>query len=73
MGIDDILDVVLEDDSTDFGGTAFNGETVKDFVESLGLDPCEVGLEELNRDLVASGIKPIGFYPNMWMDGYKRG
>lgn len=60
MKITHLFDYVLEDDNTETGGTAFDGETVRDFVEELdGVDPYEMGLEELNRDLIACGIKPI--------------
>lgn len=50
------LDVELEDDnSTPNGGTAFAGETVRDFIETNYKN-----LDELNTDLVACGILPVG-------------
>lgn len=57
MGITHLLDYVLEDDYTETGGIAFMGETVRDFIEDS--DPEKMSLEELNRDLVACGIKPM--------------
>lgn len=56
--IKDVLDVVLEDDETPYGGTEFLGETVKDFLnytELTGMD----SIDELNTALKECGIKPL--------------
>ena len=55
----ELLDTVLEDDDTDTGGTAFNGETVFDFLNSAGDEHGILSVEELNRALVKNGIKPV--------------
>lgn len=53
------LGVVLEDDSADIGGVAFEGETVRDFLED-DIDRIEnITLAELNDSLIMCGIKPI--------------
>lgn len=54
----DYLDYELEDDETDFGGTAFDVETVKDYILELEVEP-SISIEELNKHLKNSGIKPI--------------
>ena len=48
------MDKELKDDSTDFGGIAFAGETVRDFVEDY-----YPSIWDLNHDLTVCGIKPI--------------
>ena len=56
--IKDVLDVVLEDDETPYGGTEFLGETVRDFIgytELIGMD----SVQELNKALKECGIKPL--------------
>ncbi len=55
-----VLNYVLEDDDTDFGGVAFFGETVKDFIE----DQYYSSVWELNKDLIICGIKPIEKFKN---------
>lgn len=52
--VDVIMDRELEDDNTDFGGIAFAGETVRDFVEDY-----YPSIWDLNHDLTVCGIKPI--------------
>lgn len=54
------MDVFLEDDDTPYGGTAFSGETVRDFLKSLDIPQESVTLESLNKELIQNGIKPIG-------------
>lgn len=52
-----VLDLELEDDDTETGGTSFAGETVRDFLEEAD---CEITtLEELNEALTGCGIRPI--------------
>jgi len=54
-----ILDMFLEDDDTDFGGTAFLNETVRDFLNACDEDTRPHTIDELNAQLKACGIKPI--------------
>lgn len=55
-----VLNYVLEDDETDYGGTAFFGETVRDFIE----DVYYPSVWDLNKDLIICGIKPIEKFKN---------
>ena len=52
---EEVLSIVLEDDETPTGGTAFLGETVRDFVSEFHFN----NVEELNVALKECGIKPI--------------
>ena len=52
-----IMDCVLVDDDTPNGGTAFAGETVRDFILSTDKDITD--LEDLNAALKECGIKPL--------------
>lgn len=54
-----ILDIELEDDDTLFGGVAFSGETVRDFLDSFEEEDRPHDIDELNKKLVECGIKPI--------------
>ena len=56
---DEIRSIVLKDDKTPYGGTAFAGETVGDFLDELDEDEEVYSLEELNEHLVKCGIKPL--------------
>lgn len=56
---DEIRSIVLKDDKTPYGGTAFAGETVGDFLDELDENEEVYSLEELNEHLVKCGIKPI--------------
>lgn len=56
-----VMNYVLEDDETETGGTAFFGEKVRDFIE-YGDNYGSVW--ELNKDLIACGIKPIEKFKN---------
>lgn len=58
--IKDVLNEVLEDDNTEYGGTSFNGETVADFMEDVGLTQ-EQSVKELNKVLKECGIKEINY------------
>lgn len=53
----EILQTVLEDDATPYGGKAFHNETVTDFLETVDKKP--KNLNELNKLLKANGIKPL--------------
>lgn len=57
--IEPYLDIVLEDDDTPFGGTAFTGETVRDFIQSFGTELHNCTPEELDSALVECGIRPV--------------
>ena len=60
-----VLNTELEDDDTPTGGISFYGETVSDFLKDTDL-PCSISVSELNKHLVACGIRPIN-------NGYKCG
>ena len=51
-------DIVLKDDASPYGGTAFHGETLYDFCESVDLLECG-DLNEINKALQECGICPI--------------
>lgn len=54
------LDTVLEDDnSVPYGGTAFKGETLRDFIEENDLE--DYSFDKINHELISCGIKPICF------------
>lgn len=56
----EILDYILEDDSTsEWGGTAFIGETVRDFLEDYTEEPEQLTVNALNTLLEECGIKKI--------------
>lgn len=54
-----ILDIELEDDDTEYGGIAFLGETVRDFLDAFDDEDRPHDIDELNKTLVECGIKPI--------------
>jgi len=54
----DFLDYELEDDNSPAGGTAFAGETLRDFIEDVGI-PEDTQIEMINKELKINGIKPI--------------
>ena len=54
----DFLDYELQDDKTEFGGVAFVGETLKDFIEEVGLS-IDNDIKSINVALKECGIKPI--------------
>lgn len=51
---------VLRDDCTATGGTAFNGETLADFMEDAGI-PYGTDTEAVDAALKECGIMPVGF------------
>lgn len=57
--VNDYMDYVLEDDDTPFGGVGYLGETVEDFLLSVGSNGNIATVEQLNEMLVECGIKPI--------------
>ena len=58
----ELLNYVLEDDSTPYGGVSHQGETLKEFLDEVGLihDLC---IEDINLALKSCGIKQIN---NIW-------
>lgn len=71
LKIYDVLGFVLQDDIKGFGGTAFDGETVEDFLETTLLSK-ENSVKELNENLVACGILPIQITPEQFLNNAKR-
>ena len=57
----DYLQVVLEDDSTPYGGISFVGETLGDFLTEVDF-PINTDIVKVNDALVECGIKPV-FFP----------
>lgn len=55
----ELLKTILEDDETSNGGVSFQGETLKDFLDSLCM-PYNTPLKDINRILKECGIKQIG-------------
>lgn len=58
MEVLELLDVVLEDDGSPYGGVSFDGETLRDFINELGL-PYNIDFDELNKRLKECGIKEL--------------
>ena len=54
------LTYVLEDDSTELGGTSFDGQTLNDFLSEVGMSP-DAPMNEINESLIECGIKPIKY------------
>ena len=52
------LDYILEDDSTDFGGTEHSDETLREFLDSINMK-YDTPLCIINKALKSCGIKPI--------------
>lgn len=56
----DVLDWELEDDDTPYGGVAFMGETVRDFIEEAEGYGEEIRtIKDLNNALIECGIRTI--------------
>lgn len=53
-----LLNKKLKDDGTPYGGISFEGETLKDFLDSMGI-PYSTPLEKINKALKECGIKTI--------------
>lgn len=53
-----MLDIVLVDDDTETGGTSFCGETLKDFLDEVGMN-YDTPLPVINKALRECGIEPI--------------
>ena len=56
----DFLDYELQDDETEFGGISFAGETLKDFIEEVGLNK-NTAMRYVNAALKQCGIKSIKY------------
>lgn len=54
------LNVELEDDDTSYGGKAFHGETLKDFLLEIG-KPLDSPMDKVNIWLKECGLMPIKF------------
>lgn len=67
----DVLGYVLQDDILGFGGVAFDGETVEDFIETTLLSKTN-SVKDLNEKLVACGILPIEITPEQFLNNAKR-
>lgn len=51
-----------KDYDTAFGGVAFKGETLGDFINEYypSINPATFDIDTLNKDLVECGIQPVG-------------
>ena len=56
----DDLQVLLEYDSTRYGGISFVGETLENFLAEVDL-PIDTDMIKVNDALVECGIKPVFF------------
>ena len=60
--VEKLKSIILEDDSTEYGGVAFVGETLEDFLASTGewiYGVDDITPQKINDSLVSCGIKPI--------------
>lgn len=59
---EDFRNIILKDDDTAFGGVAFKGETLGDFINGYypSINPATFDIDTLNKDLVECGIQPVG-------------
>ena len=57
--VKDVLNVVLEDDNSPYGGIAFESETVDDFMHDAIMLNENDYVSELNKLLVECGIKEL--------------
>ena len=55
---------ILEDDLTENGGLSYEGETLKDFMEEVGLPLGKTRLLDINKALKECGIKEIEIHKN---------
>lgn len=58
MEVKHLLDIVLSDDDTEFGGLSHAGETLGEFLDEVGIS-INTPIEEVNNALKECGIKPI--------------
>ena len=55
---DDYANIVLQDDNTPYGGTAFEDETLGEFMDEVGIKPTD-SMKKLNQALKNCGIKTL--------------
>ena len=55
----DYKEIILQDDDTPYGGTAYIDETLGEFMDSIGLEGTH-NMDELNTALKDCGIKTLG-------------
>ena len=54
------LDVIIEDNQTDYGGTSKHNETLHSFLDDVGFDE-NTDMEEVNEALTSCGCEPIPY------------
>ena len=57
---EEMLGIVLKDDDNSYGGVSFPGETLKDFLNDVDINPDSISLKEVDQILKECGIKPVG-------------
>lgn len=55
---DDYAKIILQDDNTPYGGTAFEDETLGEFMDEVGVKPTD-SMKKLNQALKDCGIKTL--------------
>lgn len=55
---DDYAKIILQDDDTPYGGTAFEDETLEEFMDEVGIKPTD-SMKKLNKALHDCGIKTL--------------
>ena len=55
---DDYAKIILQDDDTPYGGTAFEDETLGEFMDEVGIKPTD-SMKKLNKALKDCGIKTL--------------
>lgn len=55
---DDYANIILQDDNTPYGGTAFEDETLGEFMDEVGIKPTD-SMQKLNKALKNCGIKTL--------------
>lgn len=55
---DDYANIVLQDNDTPYGGTAFEDETLGEFMDEIGIKPTD-SMKKLNQALKDCGIKTL--------------
>lgn len=55
---DDYAKIILQDNDTPYGGTAFEDETLGEFMDEVGIKPTD-SMKKLNQALKDCGIKTL--------------
>ena len=55
---DNYAKIILQDDDTPYGGTAFEDETLGEFMDEVGIEPTD-SMKKLNQALKDCGIKTL--------------